>query len=55
MTLNAGLRLGPCELVSPIGGGGMGESTGRADEATGLVTTGGLRAKRQQEPGRDTR
>ena len=26
MTLSSGARLGPCEIVSPLGAGGMGEA-----------------------------
>ena len=34
MTLAAGTKLGPYEILSPLGAGGMGRSTGRRTRAS---------------------
>ncbi len=37
MALAPGTRLGPCEVLSPIGAGGMGSACGRCDGSPELM------------------
>ena len=43
MTLPAGTRLGPCEILAPLGAGGMGEVYRARDTRLGRDVVKGLR------------
>lgn len=56
MTLSAGTRLGPYEILSPIGAGGMGEVYRARDEKLGReIATKMLPGEVAADPGRRQR